>query len=680
MLTIPKLDQPIQLIINQQKNAKLGIEVSPNSPDADQETAEVIQGLIRHIEQRSRANLARGWAFERAVKTGRGFYRVLKQYADQSGQEFDQELVIDRILNQGEVFLDPFAQQPDWSDMQWAFVGTFMTQEAFQEAFPESATAQLDDDAFSAIGAEAPGWMTQTEDGDAAIRVMEYFVVHRVPVERVAYQNDRGQTVTAWADELPDGLPPDAILQRRPSERRAVRWYKLTGTEILDEQDWDGQYIPIIAVVGKEQNINGQRKWMGVIHPAKDSARLFNYAVSTAVEVVALEPKAPFIGVEGQFEGHEQAWAQANWRNFPYLEYVAQTIAGQPAGPPQRNTAGANLAPSLALVDQADTFIKATTGVFDPSLGSSAGSRSGKAVLALQQQSDAGNSNYLDNLASISMTYEAKVLMDLIPKVYDRPGRIARILNADDTQKQVMLNAPFVPGPNGMPQELPHGRPGQMAGTQAIKQYDLTQGQYLCTVSIGRAYRNRAEQASDEISQILANAPNLLPMIGDLYFKYKDFPGHQEIADRLKRLLPPEAKDPEAAPEPQQLLAALEQIKQESGQVIEGLTQQLNAAMDALKTKQIEIQADLELERMRLQSKEAIAQLQAQTQLQLGQMRTDLGVTKVQTEADTAEVTTFAQTQSQERIAQEKRVAALSNTLATGLVEAASQRESDANE
>ena len=214
-------------------------------------------------------------------------------------------------------------------------------------------------------------------------------------------------------------------------------------------------------------------------------------------------------------------------------------------------------------------------------------------------------------------------------------------------------------------------------GNRPVKKYDLTQGQYVCTVSVGRAYRNRAEQASDEISQILANAPNLLPMIGDLYFKYKDFPGHQEIADRLKRMLPPEARDQDAPPDPQQLMAALEQIKEESGQIIEQLTQQLNAATETLKTKQIELQADLELERMRLQSKEAIAQLNAQTQLQLGQMRTDLGMTKVDTEAQTAQVVSFAQTQSQERIAQEKRVAALSDTLASGLVEAASQRESD---
>lgn len=680
MLTIPKIDQPVQLVINQQKNARLGIEVHPDSPDAADDTAQVIQGLIRHIEQRSRADLARSWAFERAVKTGRGFYRILKRYVDDSGEDFDQELVIDRILNQAGVYLDPFAQQPDWSDMTYAFVGTFMTRDQFQREFPDSELAQLSDAEFADLGDSTPDWMGQTDEGDTAVRVMEYFVLTRVAKERVAYRNAQGQTVTCWADEVPSDVTPDQILQRRASEQRQVKWYKLNALEILDEGDWDGQYIPIIPVIGKEQNIDGKRRWTGLIGPAKDAQRLFNYAVSTAVETVALEPKAPFIGAEGQFEGHEDAWAQSNWRNFPYLQYKPQTIGGQPAPPPARNSAGANLAPSLALVDQADQFIKATTFVYDPSLGSSAGSRSGKAVLALQQQADAGNSNYLENLATVSMTYEATVLMDLIPKIYDRPGRVARILKLDDSQEQVILNAPFVTNPQTKrPQALPNATPGQTVpmgrAPVKVKQYNLAQGKYVCTVSIGRAYRNRAEQASDEIAQILANAPNLMPMIGDLYFKYRDFPGHLEIAERMKRLLPPEAKDPEQEMDPQQLLQSLEQIKQESGQMIEQLTAQLNAASEVIRTKQIELQADLELKRMELQSREAIAQLQSQTQLQLGQMRTELGLEKVATESDTTLAASLGQQQTALRIAAEKRAAGLTETLAAGLVQAASARD-----
>jgi len=639
MLTINKLDQPIQLIINQQKNAKLGIEVRPDSEDASDDTAEVLQGLIRHIEVQSRADLARSWAFERAVKCGRGFYRILKKFADESGQDFDQELVIERILNQGAVYLDPYAQQPDWSDGEWAIISTMIPADRYKKEFPESSLAASLDDDFASLGDSGDNWYGETEDGQQAVRVVEYFVVNRIPKERVAYLNDRGQLVTAWADELPEDVDPASIQQRRMTEQRSVMWYKLNGQEILEEAEWDGQYIPIIPVIGREQNIDGKRKWLGIVHPSKDGQRLFNYAVSTAVETAALEPKAPFIGYEGQFEGHEQAWAQANIRNFPYLEVKPITLGGQVVPLPQRNTAGANLGPSLALVDQADSYIKSTTFVYDPSLGSSAGSRSGRAVLALQQQADIGNSNYLDNLASVSMTYEAKVLLDLIPKIYDRPGRVARILGTDDEVKQVMLNAPFSMSESGRPvpmlpgtppsSPVPGGRP------RNIKRYDLAQGKYVATVSVGRAYRTRVEQGADELAQVLQASPNLMPLIGDLYFKYRDFPGHLEIARRLKKMAPPEVREDDQELDPQQLLAQLEQIKAESGQMIEQMTKQMEEMTKTIEGKVIEQQALLQKAQIEAQARVQVAEIQAQAQMAVINQKTTSGDLKAQLSSET---------------------------------------------
>ena len=661
MLTINKLDQPIQLIINQQKNAKLGIEVRPDSEDASDDTAEVLQGLIRHIEVQSRADLARSWAFERAVKCGRGFYRILKTFADESGQEFDQELVIERILNQGAVYLDPYAQQPDWSDGEWAIISTMIPADRYKKEFPESSLAASLDDDFASLGDSGDNWYGETEDGQQAVRVVEYFVVNRIPKERVAYLNDRGQLVTAWADELPETVDPASIQQRRMTEQRSVMWYKLNGQEILEEAEWDGQYIPIIPVIGREQNIDGKRKWLGIVHPSKDGQRLFNYAVSTAVETAALEPKAPFIGYEGQFEGHEQAWAQANIRNFPYLEVKPITLGGQVVPLPQRNTAGANLGPSLALVDQADSYIKSTTFVYDPSLGSSAGSRSGRAVLALQQQADIGNSNYLDNLASVSMTYEAKVLLDLIPKIYDRPGRVARILGTDDEVKQVMLNAPFSMSESGRPvpmlpgtppsSPVPGGRP------RNIKRYDLAQGKYVATVSVGRAYRTRVEQGADELAQVLQASPNLMPLIGDLYFKYRDFPGHLEIARRLKKMAPPEVREDDQELDPQQLLAQLEQIKAESGQMIEQMTKQMEEMTKTIEGKVIEQQALLQKAQIEAQARVQVAEIQAQAQMAVINQKTTSGDLKAQLSSETTLLTKQRDTDAKMQLELLKQIA-----------------------
>ena len=704
MLTVSKVDQPVQLVINQARNARLGIEVHPDSEDATDETAEVLQGLIRHIEVRSQADQARNWAFERSVKCGRGAYRVLKNYADDSGEDWDQELSIERILNQASVYLDPYAQKPDWSDGEWAFIGGFMPAARFKREFPHSLLSGQLDDTFSGVGDDAPRWMGEGPDGKPTVRVMEYFVVERTPTERVAYLDARGALVSVWADEVPADIPPEAIQQRREAERRTVKWYKLNGVEILEEQEWDGRYIPIIPVIGREQNIDGVRTFTGVIGPAKDAQRLLNYSISTAVETVALEPKAPFIGYEGQFEGHESAWAQANIRNFPYLQVKPTTIGGQPAPLPQRTQVGGQLGPSLALVQQASDYIQATTFVYDPALGDSRGSRSGRSILALQQQSDEGNSNYLDNLAQVAMMYEAKVLLDLIPRVYDRPGRIARILGRDDAPSRVILNAPFamqgkipvpvggapppvgpprgplaappvppqamagrppVPGGGGNPSApgppLPPGAPPSMSLAGAppmlgpmgaprprprVRNYDLSVGRYTVTVTVGKAFQSRVSQAAAEMGQVLTANPSLMPIIGDLYFKYRDFPGHEEIAERLKRLVPPQAKGPasdEDGPDPQQLQMQLQQVQQQSGQMIAQLTQQLQSTQQQLQqdqvkvqgdlqakqmavqaemeTKQLELQARMQQAQMEIQSRQQIAQLQIEGQLQIAQLR-----------------------------------------------------------
>jgi hypothetical protein len=135
MLSISKIDQPIQLVLNQERQAHLGVEIHPLSEDADKETAERIQDLYRGIERDSFADLARTWAYERAVKAGIGFYRILTDYADDGGSIHDQKIVIQRILDQRCVLLDPFATEPDWSDGQKALIYEMMPFDRYKREY-----------------------------------------------------------------------------------------------------------------------------------------------------------------------------------------------------------------------------------------------------------------------------------------------------------------------------------------------------------------------------------------------------------------------------------------------------------------------------------------------------------------------------------------------------------------
>ena len=597
-LSISKLDQPVQLVLNQQKAAHLGVNIHPLSEDANADTAEMLQGLYRHIERDSRAQQARGWAFERAVKAGMGFYRVNTVYDEHCGSPFDQKIVLQRILQQDMVLLDPSAQEPDWSDGEYAFVCTWLSIDRFKREYPQSAMADYDTRALQALVRDVPDWVRADGETQNAVLIAEYFRIEYVDREYVQLSDGR----VVFADAL---TPEDEALVRPEAQRRAVKeprvwWSVINGIEELTPaQEWNGRFIPIIPVLGRElQPFDGERRFVGMIRPAKDGQRLFNYAASNAVEIAALEPRAPFLMAEGQNEGYERMWEQANTRNFPSLIYKPTTIAGQPAPPPQRVPVDASrMSTSMALMQQADAFIQTTTAVFDPALGRiNQSERSGRALLALQQQSDAGTSHYIANLADIAMTYEAKVVLDLIPRIYDRPGRVVQLLNGEDDSSQALINQPFVTDPRtGRPQPLP---PGPRAVGQ-VKHYDLSTGAYGVSVSVGRSYQTRLQEGADEIGQILQAAPQLMPLIGPIYFKFRDFPGAREIADLLKKqraqLFPFLREDEQGGPPPEVLVPQLQQQVQQ-------MQQQLAQAAEVIKTEQVKHSAQLELERLKVQA------------------------------------------------------------------------------
>ena len=462
MLSIPSLDQPIQLVLNAEKAAHLGVAIHPLSDDAEETTAEVLQGLYRRIEVESRAGLARSWAFERAVKAGRGYYRVMTEPDPDSDDPFDQRIVIKRILQQGSVVLDPFAQEPDYSDGAWAFIINDMPWAAYKRRYPNSEMASFSEDELSAIGMSAQSWVSGDEGEGRAIRVAEYYRMEYETVSRVLLDD---------GTDAPEGQVPPGRTARtgkeartRQEKRPTLYWSTINAIEELEpKQEMDGRYIPIIPVVGRELiPFEQERRWVGMIEPNKDAVRLLNYSASSAVEMASLETKAPYTMVEGQEEGHEEEWQLANVRNFPYLRYRNVSLNGTPAPPPQRTQVDTSrLGPSMLLLQQAREFIHEGTGAYESALGQQAtNAKSGRAVLALQNQHMAGSSHFLDNLAEISMTYEAKVVLDLIPHIYDRPGRVARILDREDRSKTVMLNQPFRVNPqNQRPVAVPPGAP-----------------------------------------------------------------------------------------------------------------------------------------------------------------------------------------------------------------------------
>jgi hypothetical protein len=568
MLSIPKLDQPIQLVLNQEKAAHLGVQVHALTEDADDDTAEVLEGLYRRIEVDSRANLARSWAYERAVKAGRGAYRILTEFDPSSPKGMnDQRIVIKRLLYQDAVYFDPFAEEPDWSDGEWAFVTSWLQVSKYQRLYPNSELAGFDEGQLVALAEDAPEWVKGDGEGRAVL-VAEYF--------RIVGEGDA----------------------------RGVEWFKLNGVEILEQAEWMGKYIPIVPVIGRELiPVEGERRWTGIIGPNKDAQRLFNYAASAAAEMAALETKASHAVDPDSIAGYEEWWRQKNTRNFPYLPR-RRFVNGQDLGPLEPIQADmGKVQVNLALLSSANEFISAGTHFFEPSLGKQSPNVKTKgATLALQQQSEQANSNWLDNLAEISMPYEAKVILDLIPYVYDRPGRIARILDLEDRSKTVMLNQPFVL--QGQKPAAPQGAPGE-----DVLNYDLAKGRYGVTINVGKAYKSRVMEGKDELGMLFQAEPELFKLLGDLYLKFADFPGHREAAERMKKMLPPPLQDEDAQNDPK---VQLEQAK--------AMMAQMQQQMQELEPERMKAQVQIQSAQAKAQADAQIAQLKTQADMEIARM------------------------------------------------------------
>lgn len=589
MLSVSLLDQPLSLLNNQMRSADLGCQFHPVSEKASADTAEAFQGLYRFDERRSRGELARAWAFNRATKAGMGYYRLVTEYDEEGGDPADQRIVFQRILYQEGVYLDPTAAEPDFRDGEYAFITSWVPYHEFKRRWPESDAAKATDFDLGLYYERAPDWVRENPGGKGKdVLVVEYwYKVKRLEQFEVGNGEEREREV--W----------DVYVAKIAG-----------GWELLeDPYRWPGKYIPIIPVIGQElQNFDDKRRWIGLVYPAKDSQRAYNFAITSAIERVSLEPKAPYIADAQAIAGFEEQWDTANQMNYSVLRYnsFSKIRPDQQLPPPQRSeisTQGVSLA--LELAQMARDGVQSSTMIFDPSLGRTDPKlRSGRSILAMQQQADTATNGFMQSLVDVSMTYEAEMYMDLARHVYTRPGRIARIVTGDDKKvKAVMLGAPHVMDPQTkMPVPAP--------GNPQAKTYDLSVGHYGVSFTIGQNYQTRLQEGSEVLTELMSKMPALTVVIGDIWARFQKKPGFEEIADRLakwrEQQMPGLGDSDENQATPEMLKGEIMRGKQQ----MQMMGQQMQAMQHALETEQAKQQA--QMAKAQLDAQVKMAEIQAE--------------------------------------------------------------------
>ena len=577
-LTINKILPFIKKVTNEARMNKPGIKIRAMDDKSDPKTADIIEGLIRQIQKQSNADVVYNTAYEGAVTNGFGFYRIITKRVDVESKSFDQEIFIERITNPFSVYFDPHAQEIDYSDANWCFISEEMTKDDFEKEFPDAQAINID---IVSVGDTQKNWINEE-----TVRIAEYFTVEIEKDKLIEGINRFGEEFTEFESDLETGVLVEKI-REVDVERRKIVWRKINGFEILEEEKWAGKWIPVIPCLGRQVDFEGNKRLFSLTRFAKDPARMYNYWKSTETELIALAPKAPFIGAEGQFQGHEQKWSSANRIPHTYLEYKPVTLGGQLAPAPTREPFAGPPAGVVNAEMSASQDIKEVTGIEDPKLDRGS-PISGVALNIQRSQGDQVNFDFLNNLSN-SIKHCGRILVDLIPKIYDTE-RVIRILGEDEGEDIITIN-------------------NQNADKDG-NLYDMKVGLYDVKVDTGPSFATKRQEASQGMISFVSNVPEAAAVIPDLIAKAQDWPDSDKIAERLKKTIAPEILGDEISEEDASIMIA--QKEQENA----SLQQQLDQALQIIQAQEITKQTTLQNTQMKEEGSMQREMLKSQTTLE----------------------------------------------------------------
>ncbi|POR42561.1 portal protein [Methylobacterium sp. V23] len=565
-LEFDRLGTSILQITGDIRQMRPAIKVVPVDSRGDVKTADTIAGMVRYIENRSDAPAAYFAAADHQVTAGIGHWKVMTEYGSDS--TFEQEIRIAPIPDGIGVRWDPDAILPTREDAKFCFVPVDLTRDVFEETYPDKVAAEIGDSRLSDLGLNE--WATTD-----VVRTAEYYT--KTPVQKTLALMPNGEILDLtdedddeYDEKLARANAAGARIEKRPGHK--VERYVISATEILEGPDLiPGRFIPIVPVIGIETVIGKLRTRRGVVRKAKDAQRAYNYARSTQTEVVALQPKAGFVGTVEQFRGYEHIWSTANTEAHPFLPYNPDPKT-QVA--PQRQTPPVASAGLAELTRESAEDIKAVTGIYDASLGARSNETSGKAIRARQQEGDVGSYVYIVNF-SRAIRHTGAIVTSMIPFIYDT-ARTLRIVGEDGKVDLVDINKP-----EGV----------ALDGEAETTRNDVTVGAYDVAMEMGASYTTRREAALDGMISLVQAAPDVAPLVLDLLAKAQDWPMADKIAKRIRTMLPPQIQAEEAQesgepppppvpPSPEQQAAMQAQQRQE----------QLEAAKHQLEGAKIEVE------------------------------------------------------------------------------------------
>jgi hypothetical protein len=571
-LTFNKIPSFMRQVTNESRMNKPAIVVKPQDDGADVETAKILTGMVRAIESNSNSDYAYDTAIDNTVAGGLGYIIVTTDYIDD--MSFEQDVKLKRVVNPLSVKFDPMSIEPDGSDQMQCFIEDIVREEVFEQMYPDADMKGLAD--------------SKIDKPEEGVLVGQYWKV--MLVDDVLLLMADGSAV------LKSDLDTDVELQTvymgveatdksRPIKRRKVCQYITNGYEILEKREWAGKYIPVIPVYGEEVWDGDKRCYKSIHRDAQDAQRMYNYFRTSSTESVALQIRSPYLGKVGTFDTDISKWQNANTVNYPFIEYDNEI-------PQRQGWTGVDQG-SLQEAMNASEDMKAIMGIYDASLGNRSNETSGVAIAQRKSQSGTATYHFADNL-SRSIRQCGRIIVDLIPKIYDTP-RMVRILGEDGkTAEMVGINQPT-------------------EYLNRVQMFDVRSGKYDVAVDTGASFTTRREEVAAQIGEVIRAYPQGAPMLMDVLAENSDWPKADKVAKRFAAMLPQQIIDSEqdegqeVDPQVQQMGQQLQQAEQAIDQLKQMLAESQQKTQDQ--------SAMIDLEKQREINKGKLLDLQKQKQI-----------------------------------------------------------------
>ncbi len=413
---------------------------------ADEDTAELLDGLFRADMYRSKGQQALDNAARDGISGGFGAWRLAAEYEDEFDPDDDTQRIGIRQIEDADqcVFFDLNARMLDKSDAKRCWVVNNHARDTFASEWP-GARDNGPDSWPENLYKPFYDWYAP-----AIVRTCDYYEAEITETARETWVHKvSGEVRKYWSSELEADDAKELRAQgwKRTKtamhKRKRVHKYILSGCEVLKDCGYiAGDCIPIVPVYYKLAWIDNKERVQGYFTQRKDRERTNNAQWSQLVLTSSLSPVGRPLFTPEQVAGHETAWETANLDHAAYglVNPIVQPDGStQAAGP-----VGMLEAPQVAPAVGALLGLLQQDNAEDVQDGSEKvrANVSAEAMDISAARVDAKSNAFLDMMRQ-AVQRMGEIYLSMASDIYIEDGRTVETLGAEGEAGEAVLMEPF---------------------------------------------------------------------------------------------------------------------------------------------------------------------------------------------------------------------------------------------